>query len=171
MSDTKDGSRRRDRSRKQRGRDARNQNSQSRRENVPVAAATRPKSEPRPNDRPEKQERKPMFRPEFVPPPRMPTPECAKCGKPIQDISSALADKASGSPVHFDCVVTFLQNSEHLAQDQKIVYIGHGRFAVVHFPNPVDTRNFQIIRVIEWENREQRAEWRTEIASHYSQIR
>ena len=30
---------------------------------------------------------------------------CPKCGQPITDISSAITDKESGKPAHFDCIL------------------------------------------------------------------
>jgi hypothetical protein len=102
---------------------------------------------------------------------KMNTPECPMCGKPILELSSALSDKATGAPVHFDCVLEQLQNTEKLTPEQKIVYIGQGRFGVVVFPQPHDTRNFTIQRIIEWEPRDKKIEWRSEIAGLYSQVR
>lgn len=98
------------------------------------------------------------------------TPECPICGKPITEVSSALADKESGEPAHFDCVLQKVQESEKLTPEQKIVYIGQGRFGVVVFPNPHDTKNFSIQRIIEWESREKKYGWRAEIAGLYSQV-
>lgn len=103
--------------------------------------------------------------------PKLPTPICSRCGQPIQDITSALADKTSGEAVHFDCVLAFLQGAENLAVNEKIVYIGQGRFAVMFFENPADTRKFRIVRTIEWESREAKAEWRTDISGRFSQIK
>jgi len=110
-------------------------------------------------------------REELPPLPKLPTPVCSRCGQPIQDITSALADKTSGEAVHFDCVLAFLQGAENLAANEKIVYIGQGRFAVMFFENPADTRKFRIVRTIEWESREEKAEWRTDISGRFSQIK
>jgi len=93
------------------------------------------------------------------------------CGKPITELSTALADKDTGVPVHFDCVLEQLQKTEKLSADQKIVYIGQGRFGVVVFPQSHDSRNFSIQRVIEWEPRDKKIEWRAEIAGLYSQVK
>lgn len=95
---------------------------------------------------------------------------CAKCQKKIEDLSSALADKVSGNPVHFDCVLDEIKQRERLAENQQITYIGQGRFAVVYFPNPKDTRNFSIVRIIEWEERDKKFDWREEISGMYSQV-
>lgn len=92
---------------------------------------------------------------------------CPKCKEPIQDITTAIADKETGEPMHFDCVVSFLTAAESLKQNEKIAYIGQGRFAVVYFENPNDTKNFSIVRVIEWEQKESNHEWRSSISDRY----
>jgi hypothetical protein len=110
-------------------------------------------------------------REEAIPLPKLPTPVCPKCGQPIQDITSALNDKESGSAMHFDCVIKFLEGAENLGPNEKIAYIGQGRFAVMVFENPQDLKKFKINRVIEWESREARPEWRSDIAGLFSQIK
>lgn len=95
---------------------------------------------------------------------------CPICGKSIDDLASALADKRTGEPVHFDCVLEELQNRETLGENQQVTYIGQGRFAVVHFPNMQDTRKFSIVKIIEWEEKDKKFDWRQEIAGMYSQV-
>jgi len=116
-------------------------------------------------------QRERRFEPEPIPAPVLPTPVCPKCGEAIQDVTSALTDRDSGTPIHFDCALKFLQGAENVGEKEKIVYIGQGRFAVMEFENPTDTKKFRILRTIEWESRENRAEWRGEIAGQYSQVR
>lgn len=96
---------------------------------------------------------------------------CPRCSQPITDLPSALADKSSGAPVHFDCVLQFLQNAEELKQNEKITYIGQGRFAVTFFENPHDLRKFSIVRLIEWEDRDKAYDWRETISGLYSQVK
>ena len=95
---------------------------------------------------------------------------CARCGNPIKDLSAALADKTDGNPVHFDCVLNFLKQNETLREDEAILYIGQGRFAVIKYASMVTMKEFTIIRIIEWEDKNQRAEWRNTIANHFSLI-
>lgn len=182
MSDYSESSRRRDRHRRHRGRDGKPAEAGQQRPAAPArdgAGRDAPirdggRRDPRARDdnraRDERKEREKRVEP-LPPLPKLPTPVCAKCGEPIQDITSALCDKESGSPVHFDCVLQFLQGAENLAENEKIVYIGQGRFAVMVFENPADTRKFTIVRTIEWERREDRAEWRTDISGRFSQIK
>ncbi|HZK20050.1 MAG TPA: hypothetical protein VFC68_04925 [Treponemataceae bacterium] len=97
-------------------------------------------------------------------------PTCSMCEEPIIEISSCLADRKTGAPVHFDCVLKKITQEEKLLPNQKIVYIGKGSFAVVLFENPRDLKHFTIIRKIEWEQRDSDVEWRSEIANLYSQV-
>ncbi|MCL2382176.1 MAG: hypothetical protein FWC64_11430 [Treponema sp.] len=115
-------------------------------------------------------------RPKWVPPKvatgSLPTPDCPWCGKPIQDISFAIADKDSGVPVHFDCVAARLCEGESLERGEAVVYIGGGRFGVVHLGGTGNSqqagRDFSIKKIIEWEDKEKRAEWRSLICDRYS---
>lgn len=166
MSDTTENPRRRDRRRRNRNRDTVNTPRQG-------GSQQNKRAEPRQGGpvRPAEKSRPRRFDiPEIPSPPKMPTPVCARCGEPIQDLCSALADKSTGEPVHFDCVLKFLQDAERIGDNENLLYIGQGRFAVVTYDDPADKRKFTIIRHIEWEGRETRAEWRSEIAGHYSQV-
>ncbi|MFI3258395.1 MAG: hypothetical protein R3Y36_08880 [Spirochaetales bacterium] len=96
---------------------------------------------------------------------------CVSCGNPIEDLASALSDRATGKAIHFDCALETLNKSETLAENEKITYIGQGRFAVVLFENQHDLRQFQIIRIIEWEERNTVCEWRSKFADVYSKIK
>ncbi len=95
---------------------------------------------------------------------------CPKCGQPITDIASAIADKSTGQPLHFDCVLNQVKQSEPTGENEKVAYIGQGRFAVLHYENIRDQRHFTIKKIIEWEDREKPAEWRGELSGLYSKI-
>ncbi|MDR1506984.1 MAG: hypothetical protein LBI67_07760 [Treponema sp.] len=121
-------------------------------------------------------------------PPRLntdpfPEPECVYCGKSIKDLDSAIEDKASGGPAHFDCVISKLAESESLEKGETISYIGAGRFGIVRFNETrgevrpakwdessqgISGRVFSIRKILELEDREGRADWRLSIADHYS---
>jgi hypothetical protein len=111
-------------------------------------------------------------RPKWVPPkpPAVPLPSasCTWCDKPIKDIFAAISEPGSGKPVHFDCVIDKIVEREILETGDTVSYIGGGRFGVVHFNNPPDTRDFKIKKIIEWENKENRSEWRVSISDHFS---
>ncbi|MCL2174815.1 MAG: hypothetical protein FWB73_02100 [Treponema sp.] len=98
------------------------------------------------------------------------TPDCAWCGKPIKDITTAISDKESGRPVHFDCVLTRIGEMEHLELNDSVCYIGGGRFGIIHYNNPPDTRDFSIKKIYEWEVKEKDKdnEWRSPISEYFS---
>jgi len=98
----------------------------------------------------------------------LPRPDCPYCGKPIQDLAAAITDTASGVPVHFDCAVARLAETEHLSEGDTISYIGGGRFGVLHFNNPDDPKSFQIKKILPWEHKDKRADWRKDVADRYS---
>ncbi|MCQ2591844.1 MAG: hypothetical protein MJ188_03590 [Treponema sp.] len=95
---------------------------------------------------------------------------CDKCGQPITDVATAMNDKKSGKPVHFDCVFAEVEKNEKLGPNEKVAYIGQGRFGVLSYENIRDQRHFTIKKIIEWENRDEKPEWRDEISSLYSQV-
>jgi hypothetical protein len=129
-------------------------------------------------------------RPKWTPPQvsaePIPVPDCPYCGKPIKDLAAAIADKDSGQAVHFDCIIGRLAENETLEQGDAIAYIGGGRFGVVHFIGPQgnpqggrrsppggagfegENRVFSIKKVIEWENKDERVDWRRVMADHFS---
>jgi hypothetical protein len=106
----------------------------------------------------------------------LPVPECPWCGKPIKDIASAITDKNMGVPVHFECVAAKIAQEEILEKGDTVTYIGGGRFGIVHFDGSEihgrggagDGKTFTIKKIIEWENKDDRAEWRATISDHYS---
>jgi len=96
------------------------------------------------------------------------TPECPWCGKPIKDIVTAISDKVSGRPVHFDCVLSRIVEMENLNNNESICYIGGGRFGVIHYNNPPDMRDFTVKKILEWEVKEKVYEWRRPISEYFS---
>ncbi len=92
--------------------------------------------------------------------------------KSINDLASAINDQESGNPVHFDCVIKKLSERENPGPNDKVTYIGNGKFAVLHFDNVHDMRHFSIVKEIEWEARDaKRGEWRDTMATLYSQVK
>lgn len=98
--------------------------------------------------------------------------KCAICGEQINDMASAINNRGDGNPVHFDCVLKQLSEQEKPGPNEKVTYIGNGKFAVLHFDNVHDMRHFSIVKEIEWEARDsERGEWRDTMASLYSQVK
>jgi nucleoid DNA-binding protein len=110
---------------------------------------------------------RPRWTPTPIPEEPLPAPDCPICGKPVKDISSAITDKTSGVPAHFDCVAGKIAENEMLESGDTVTYIGGGRFGVVH-RNPQNMKNFKIKKILEWEDKENRAEWRKIVADHFS---
>lgn len=111
-----------------------------------------------------------MFdRPKWSPPKLstepLPMPDCPCCGRPVRDIASAVDDKRSGKPAHFDCVIAKIAEQERLEKGDSIAYIGKGRFGVVRFSG---RRLSKILKIFEWEDENNRADWRKSISDHYS---
>ncbi|MDE7291481.1 MAG: hypothetical protein K2N58_05485 [Treponemataceae bacterium] len=96
---------------------------------------------------------------------------CPACGKSIADMSEAIADKSTGAPMHFDCVLEKLKSQEKIASNEHIAYIGQGRFAVIRYENPHDTKKFTIAKTIDWEDKNKPASWRDEMADLYSKVK
>lgn len=98
--------------------------------------------------------------------------KCEICGESINELASAINNRGSGNPVHFDCVLSKLAEEEKTGPNDKLTYIGNGKFAVLHFDNVHDMRHFSIVKEIEWEDRDsQRGEWRDKMAGLFSQIK
>lgn len=98
--------------------------------------------------------------------------KCSFCGEPITDMASAINNPSGETPLHFDCVIKKLSEQENPGPNDRITYIGNGKFAVLHFDNVHDMRHFSIVKEIEWEVRDsQRGEWRDTMASLYSQVK
>jgi hypothetical protein len=98
-------------------------------------------------------------------------------------MAAAITDRASGQPVHFDCATARIAEGEILESGDVVVYIGGGRFGIVHFPGMIrdtlqgrkngddyDTRDFRIKKIVEWEDKENRAPWRKNIEDHFSVV-
>jgi hypothetical protein len=98
----------------------------------------------------------------------LPAPDCPYCGKAIKDIASAIGDKGSNEPVHFDCAIARAAKGETLEKGDAVVYIGGGRFGVVHFNGQHSAPPFKIKKILEWEDKEQRAAWRKTVCDRYS---
>jgi len=96
------------------------------------------------------------------------TPDCPWCGHQIKDITTAISDKETGLPVHFDCVLDRIGSIEKLESNETVCYIGGGRFGIIHYNHPHDTRNFSIKKIYEWEVKEIHSEWRRPISEYFS---
>jgi len=96
------------------------------------------------------------------------TPDCPWCGKQIDDVTCAIADKETGRPIHFDCVLKRIAETVSLETNDTVCYIGGGRFGVIHYNNPPDVKDFTIKKIIEWEVKENSNYWRIPISEYFS---
>jgi hypothetical protein len=96
------------------------------------------------------------------------TPDCPWCGKQIKDITTAISDKDTGLPVHFDCVLLRIAEMENVEANDNVCYIGGGRFGIIHYNNLPDTRDFSIKKILEWEKKDSNSEWRRPISEYFS---
>ena len=114
------------------------------------------------------QNERPKWTPPKLPALSLPEAACAWCDEPVKDMATAISDPSTGKPVHFDCVVNRIAGREPLETGDTVSYIGGGRFGIIHYNNPPDTRDFTIKKIFEWEKKEDRSEWRVVISDHYS---
>lgn len=91
-----------------------------------------------------------------------PTPPCSICGEAILDITSALARPNDGTPVHFDCALKLVSEDLKPGEGEQVIYLGKGSFAVVE-KQAYQQRNLKISRRKDWENIEEKSEWRQEL--------
>ena len=122
--------------------------------------------------KPEKTRGEQYDRPKWTPPRppafSMPAASCPWCNKPIKEMTTAICEPDTGKPVHFDCVINRIVEREVLETGDTVSYIGGGRFGIVHYNNPPDTRDFRIKKIFEWEKKEGRSEWRVTISDYFS---
>ncbi|MDR3130841.1 MAG: hypothetical protein LBU18_04775 [Treponema sp.] len=111
---------------------------------------------------------RPRWTPVKLPSDPLPVPDCSLCGKPIKDIAEAVTDRITGAPAHFDCIVSRISESEKMEKGDTIAYMGGGRFGIVYSAAPHDDRRFKVKKIIEWEDKGNRAEWRQIVADHFS---
>jgi len=96
------------------------------------------------------------------------TPDCPWCGKPINDIAAAISDKESGLPIHFDCVLARITETEQLSKNDTVSYIGGGRFGIIHYNNPPNMKDFTIKKIFEWEVKGKEYDWRKPFSEYFS---
>jgi len=95
---------------------------------------------------------------------------CPLCGKPLYDLSTALsANKETGEPAHFDCVLERVLASESLGAGEKIVYLGSGAFGVIEYTDRSESA-FVVKRRIQWEKEGEKREWRKNLSSRISSL-
>lgn len=95
---------------------------------------------------------------------------CPICGELITDLPSSLTGRESGQPVHFECAMADASKQMNIGENEKICYIGHGTFALLHFDNPRDMRHFRMVKKVEWEEQAKTYEWKEKVCNLYSKF-
>jgi len=89
-------------------------------------------------------------------------PSCEVCKEPIYDMLIAIAKPDSNSPIHFECALNIVRKELNSGEDEKIIYLGNGSFAVVNLED-YQHKRLAIRRQINWEDVEKRDDWRMEL--------
>ncbi|MFN4217153.1 MAG: hypothetical protein ACK4HQ_07115 [Brevinematales bacterium] len=83
---------------------------------------------------------------------------CPLCNYPIKKFYTTVRHPSHDVLVHFDCALRelFQQHKSRLARDQRIYYIGAGRFAIVKEIRDKrgNVKSYQIVEKIEYEKHE-----------------
>jgi hypothetical protein len=87
-------------------------------------------------------------------------PDCPICGKPVRELASALTHRLSRQPAHFDCIVKELRESNEIAPQEKLCYLGGGCFGILEFRPPGGPSRFVIKRRIQYEEKEFPQDWK-----------
>ncbi len=87
-------------------------------------------------------------------------PDCPVCGKPVRELASALTHRVSRQPAHFDCVVRELRESNEVAPQEKICYLGGGSFGILEFRASTGSPRFVIKKRIQYEEKETPQDWK-----------
>ncbi len=85
---------------------------------------------------------------------------CPLCDKSVREIQSAIAYGEDEKPAHLECVLNELKTRESLDPDERLCYIGAGRFAVIK--SKIGKDGLEVIRTIQYEDRERVIGWRRE---------
>lgn len=87
-------------------------------------------------------------------------PDCPICRQPVRELPSALTHKETGQPAHFDCIMKELRDSNELAPQERICYLGGGCFGILEFRQPGGPGKFVIRKRIQYEEKEAVQEWK-----------
>jgi hypothetical protein len=100
-------------------------------------------------------------------PPKPPEREYGPCplsGEPIEHIFSAVQDPESGRPAILERAIERVSRNEELGENERLCYIGDGNFGVVYEERRGKNTVVEIRRRIEYENRNDKADWRKELS-------
>lgn len=87
-------------------------------------------------------------------------PDCPICRQAVRELASALTHRESGQPAHFDCIMRELRDSNDLAPQEKICYLGGGSFGILEFRQAGAPSGFVIRKRIQYEGKDSVPEWK-----------
>ena len=90
-------------------------------------------------------------------------PDCPICGKSVSELASALTHRASRQPAHFDCIMRELRDSNEMAPQEKLCYLGGGSFGILELRPPGAPGRFVIRKRIQYEEKETPQEWKKQL--------
>lgn len=93
-------------------------------------------------------------------------PDCPLCGKPVRNINIAIEEKKSKQPAHFECIMRDLSREIQLGPHERLHYLGSGCFGVVKLEEGKGLSDYSIVRRIQYEDNDKKAEWRKQIFQH-----
>ena len=89
-----------------------------------------------------------------------PLPECPICGRPVRELAAALTHRPTGAPAHFDCILKELRDTNELAPQEKLCYLGGGTFGILQFRPSGGANRFTIRKRIPYEEKDSHQEWK-----------
>ena len=78
----------------------------------------------------------------------------------MRELASALTHRVARQPAHFECVMRELSDSNEVAPEEKICYLGGGQLRDPGVPSPGSTTRFVIRKRIQYEEKETPQEWK-----------
>jgi hypothetical protein len=87
-------------------------------------------------------------------------PDCPICAQPVRELPSALTHRETRRPAHFDCIMRELRESNELAPQERICYLGGGSFGILEFRQPGAPSRFLIRKRIQYEEKEAVQDWK-----------
>jgi hypothetical protein len=87
-------------------------------------------------------------------------PDCPVCGKQVRELASALTHRVARQPAHFDCVMREIRDSNEVAPQEKVCYLGGGSFGIIELRPPGGPSRFVIRKRIQYEEKETPQDWK-----------
>jgi hypothetical protein len=93
-------------------------------------------------------------------------PDCPVCGKAVRNINIAIEEKKSKQPAHFECIMRILGEEIALGPRERLHYLGSGCFGVVKLEEGKGLSSYSIVKRIQYEDSDNKADWRKKIFQH-----